>query len=307
MQVHLTYNGVSLPVSTITMRFIVVDPREMDNGAIDFIIESSGSKSVTMHGFQEFTPDLADVVRQFPGLSFAPAIPRASSAIMLASFFRVALMMTDGVPASKADHDAILAYYTGHTGTGGNVNDWLDVAAQWSDGGSCGSGYFANNITMEPMYNLSRLETDPALKKRVQNDVLDAKMWPAFVHTKNPFFSFIYAGTFAGADPGVASDAATQLSGFAAPPNVQHAVDLTNNPKYPHDATCANQVDHSTAVDVADRVVGDFMWQRDPWTLSDPGNPGQTEPGVDYLVAYWMGRKHAFIADDTPNACLVWK
>src|SRR5262249_25421179 len=85
-----------------------------------------------MTGLQEFTPDLADIVHQLPGLSFVPSIPRSSSAMMLASFFRDALDVTNGVDASKADHDAILAYYTGHTGTGGNVTDWLNIAKGWS-------------------------------------------------------------------------------------------------------------------------------------------------------------------------------
>ncbi len=305
--VHLTYNGISLPVNTVTMRFVVLDPREMDNGAVDFIIESTGSKAVTMHGFQEFTPDLADVVRQFPGLGLTPPIVRASSAIMLASFFRVALMVTDGVPASKKDRDAILAYYTSHPGTGGSANDWLALGAQWSSNDGCGNGYYANNITMEPMYNLARLEDDPQRRTVIRDQILNAKMWPAFVHTKNPFFSFIYTNSYPAADPTVAPDALAQLSGFVAPPNVQRAVDLRTNVKYPHDATCADQVDHATAVDVGDRPPGDFMWQRAPWSLYDVGNPGQTFPGVDYLVAYWMGRDQKLIADDTPGACLVWK
>jgi hypothetical protein len=161
---------------------------------------------------------------------------------------------------------------------------------------------------MEPMYNLSRLETDPTRRAVVQGQVLNTQMWPAFVNTKNSFFSFIYAGTYASADATVATSAAAQLAQFPAPPRVQHAVNDTGMAKYSAlDPSCPGEVAHAGAVDVGDRVVGDFLWQREPWSLTDPGNVAQTYPGVDYLVAYWMGRKHGFIADDTPNECLVWK
>ena len=113
---------------------------------------------------------------------------------MLASFFRVGLRVTDGVPRTRSAAADMLAYYTGHTGEGGNVADWLAVAKQWTDGGTCGASYYANNIAMMPMYNLARLEDDPARSSIVENDILGAKMWPTFANTKNSFFSFIYAG-----------------------------------------------------------------------------------------------------------------
>jgi hypothetical protein len=50
--------------------------------------------------------------------------------------------------------------------------------------------------------------------------------------------------------------------------------------------------------------VGDFLWQRQPRGLSDTGDSKQSEPGVDCLVAYWMGRRHDFFGDDTPAVCL---
>jgi hypothetical protein len=61
------------------------------------------------------------------------------------------------------------------------------------------------------------------------------------------------------------------------------------------------------AVDVGDRETGDFLWQRHPWGLVAYGDAKQTEPGVDYLSAYFMGRHHGFIEDDTPTSCLAWQ
>ena len=49
------------------------------------------------------------------------------------------------------------------------------------------------------------------------------------------------------------------------------------------------------------------MWQRTRGGSTTAATPRQTEPGVDFLVAYFMGRNHGFIADDTPGTCLAWQ
>jgi len=227
---------------------------------------------------------------------------------MLASFFAVALHVTDGVPAAAQDHADILAYYTGHTGEGGNVSDWLAVAKEWNDGASCGNGYYANNIAMMPMYDLARLEKDPARSAILENDILGAKMWPAFAKTKNSFFSFLYAANKSGVDPAIVTSAAAQLAQFPVAPRTMRAVDLRTSSKYPtREPSCTDQVGHADAVDVGDRVAADFLWQRHPWGLFDGGDPLATQPGVDFLVAYFLGLRHGFVADDTPGVCLSWQ
>lgn len=308
LPVRVTINGVPV-TATVTARFIVTSPREMKNGAIDLRVNLSNADDSEMYGFQEFYPNLAHLVRQIPGLSWVPDIERASSAIMLASFFHVALRVTEGVAAYAKDRADILAYYTSSGGPGGNAKDWLAVAAKWSGTTSgCAGNYYANNIAMMPMYNLARLEDDPARRALVVNDILGAKMWPAFATTKNPFFSFIYAGTRSGVPADVVSSAAAQLAQFPAPPRTHRPVDLRNDPRYAsRDGSCADHVDHAQAVDVGDRITADFMWQRQPWGLYDPGDPRQTHPGVDYLVAHFLGRAHGFVDDDTPGTCLAWQ
>lgn len=305
--VKLTFNGVPI-TAPVTARFIVVSPREMSNGALDLRLDLAKPNDSEMYGFQEFYPNLAHLVRQLPGLGFVPDIKRSSSAMMLASFFAVALHVTDGVPAAAQDHADILAYYTGRTGEGGNVADWLAIAKEWADGGSCGNGYYANNIAMMPMYDLARLEKDPARSAIVENDILGAKMWPAFAKTKNSFFSFIYAANKSGVDPAVVTSAAAQLAQFPVAPRTMRAVDLRTSPKYPtREPSCTDQVGHADAVDVGDRITADFLWQRHPWGLFDGGNPLATQPGVDFLVAYFLGRHHGFVPDDTPGICLSWQ
>lgn len=305
--VALTYKGIALPVKTITMRFAVMDPALLSSsGAVTVILDPTDGHSAELDGVQEFTPDLGDIAKQI--VSIAPSIPRPSSAIMLASFFRDALLVTSGIASSKSDYDAILAYYTGHSGTGGNISDWLNIIEQWSYSDDCGDSYFSNNITMEPMYNLARLEDDPTRKAAIQGTVLNGLLWPAYVNTKNSFFSFIYASNYSSAAASVPTSAATQLAQFPAPPRIVHAVNDTANPAYSSlDTSCPGEVAHTTSVDVGDRVVDDFLWQREPWSLTSGADLKQTYPGVDYLVAYWMGRHHGFISDDAPNECLVWK
>ncbi len=308
VQVRLTWNGVSSPPADVTMQFVVLATREMSNGVVDLRIDSSDYASSEMLGFQEFMPDLAHVVRQIPLMGWVPGIPRADSAIMLASFFKVGALVTDGVAGWESQHDEMVNFYDANASSGGNINDWLPIMSQWDYANACGEAYYGINISMEPMYNLARLETDAVLGGLIRTNVLQNRLWQDIQNTKNSFFSFIYASNYANAAGNVVPDAAAQLAGFPPPPRIRTAVDWRNDPKYqPHEPGCTDQVAHTTAVDVADRVVDDFIWQRHPWGLYDAGDPAQTFPGVDYLVAYWMGRHHAYLPEDKPNVCAVWR
>jgi hypothetical protein len=304
---RLTLNGT--PASfTVTMRFVVLAPAEMEDGKVVLIVDTNNPEASEMYGFQEFIPDLQDLLKQTPIIGgLVPAIPRASSAIMLASFFRVALLVTTAVPDYATRRAAILDYYLHHSGEGGNVTNWLDVAKSYAETNQCGESYFGHNISMEPMYNLARLEDDPTLRAAVTDQVLGAKMWPLFRATKNSFFSYIYAANVASPEADAVSIANAQLAQLPPPPRVNVPVDLRADPDYlPHQSGCTDQVDHSKSVDVGERPVGDFLWQRHPWGLFDWGDLARTQPGVDYLVAYWMARHHAFLTDDTTGRCLRW-
>lgn len=305
--VRFVVDGITLPASRIHLRYVILDPRQMVGGAITFIIDTSDLENAAMIGFQEFTPNLAHVLRRIPLLGGTPDIPRSSSAIMLASFFRVGMLVTDGVPGLEERHDAYVDYYYHHPDEGGNVEEWLEIARTWSYDSHCGEAYYGNNISMQPMYNWARLEDDPVVGPGVRRDVLEARMWSSFVHTKNCFFSYIYAGTVPGHDPAVLDAAAVQLAQFPSPPRVDWSVDLRTDPRYlPHEDGCDDQVHHGDAVDVGERCAADFIWQSKPWELYCEGNPQVTYPGVDFLVAYWMGRHHGFLADDSPGRCLAW-
>jgi hypothetical protein len=61
------------------------------------------------------------------------------------------------------------------------------------------------------------------------------------------------------------------------------------------------------AIDVADRVPTGFLWERHPWKLEDPGSPNLVFSGVDFLLAYWLGRYQGFIDDDAPQTATRWR
>ncbi len=308
VNIAITYNGTDVPAFPVTMRFTVLAPDEMNNGTVELIVDTNNTEASEMYGFQEFIPNLQDVLKQMPVIGgMVPTIPRSGSGVMLASFFRVGMLVTDGVVGFESEHAAMVDYYQNHSGDGGNVDDWLSIASNWLYNGDCGGSYYANNIVAEPMYNLARLETDPTLSATIRNDILHAQLWAEHQGTKNSFFYFMYAANYPGADSGIAPEGAAQLAGFPPPPRVAVPVNLLTDPQYQnHESGCTDQLDHNEAVDVADRIPADFLWQRHPWGLVSGGDPARTFPGVDYLTAYWFGRHHGYITDDTPTRCLAW-
>ncbi len=306
-KMRFIYNGTPI-VTNVTMRFTVLIPDEFVDGAIQL---TYGGDEGSWRGFQEFIPNLADVTKQIIGPLSPGRIARDGSAIMLTSFFRMALHITEGVPVYAARRQAIEDFFRNNTGRGGNVTDWVDIMKDFSPGGDgsngCGGHYYANNLSMQPLYNWARMETDPMLQDTAL-DLLELKAWPAFKSTKNIFFMFMIQGLARTQDQAAITGAATQLAGFGPPPRVRVPVDLRQNPKYTSlQSGCTDQLVHSQAVDVADRVADEFIWQNNPWELVFGGDPTQVNAGGDYLVAYWLGRRHELMADDRPSVCARWQ
>jgi hypothetical protein len=156
-------------------------------------------------------------------------------------------------------------------------------------------------------YLSASLETNPTYLPRIRDKVLDQTLWAALKGHKNPYFAFLWGSTRLQPSPSDLSAAATQLAQFQPGPRVHAPRDNTANPAYlPHDANCTSEPMCDTtklAVDVADRTIDDFLWQRQPWRLKDDGNPIEVFPGVDYLAAYWAGRRYGFVSDDRAGTC----
>jgi hypothetical protein len=294
----VTVQGVPID-KTLALTNVVLSPSEMTNGRVTITVGSSNE----LYGAREFLPDFADVLTQIVGVS--PPVPRPSSAMMLGAFFSEALAMTDGVAGMTATHQALRAYYDAH------ADAWLDVAAQWSFAANCGSGYYANHIAFIMAYEWAHLEKDATRGARIRDAILDGRMWSALSGQKNPYFAFLWGATRAQppAAPTI-SAANAELAQFPVGPRVHVAVDHSADAAYqPHDSSCTSEpmADTATlAVDVRDRVVEDFLWQRGPWRLLDGGNAAEVYPGVDFVAAYWAARANGFVADDAAGSCARW-
>ena len=283
------------------LQYVVLNPDEFVGGGPAFTVDVSNIDSSSVDGIREFFPDYSVFLKQVPLLGglFSFPVYRAGSTIMLAAILRSGMLVTDGVPAYAAEHAAITAHYNA------NINGWIDIMKGYLfTNTGCWEKYYGLNITMTPMFNLVRLETDPALRASMHNDVLAAKMWPTVKNHKNVWFSYIYgcsapSGT---ATQAVVDDASAQLALFPPAPNAEHAVDNTG--KYTANPACADQT--ATAVDVSDRWADYFCWQKHPFYMTHPGDPQMVWPGVDYLLPYWLGRAQGFLKDDAPGTCLRW-
>jgi hypothetical protein len=246
-----------------------------------------------------FSPNAAELVRQLPGFGSFPDVYQSTEAIQLGAMFNVALQVTEGVPEYAERRRAIAEHYARHADT------WLDIAARWRNTNRCDSGYFGLNIGFMPLYTWTRLETDPARRDQLQRTVLRDALWAEVADHKNVFFAFIYASQAPAEDDTrpVLDAHVAQLARFSTAPNLSRPIDLRG--LYPESASCPGI--SAEAVNVDERPATSFTWERHPWKLQDAGTPNMTYGGVDYLLAYWMGRHHGFIADDAPETCLLWK
>ena len=135
------------------------------------------------------------------------------------------------------------------------------------------------------------------------------KLWNILVRNnapsehKNVFFSYIRASQ-APPDPeaaAIADAASTQLAGFRRPPFRREYRD--NSSTYLEDPACPGN--SLVAIDVKDRIPADFIWQKSPFKLvTKIPSSRYVYPGVDYLVAYWMGRYHGFLEDDSAGSII---
>jgi len=306
--------GVVKGETTIDARFVVVSPREFQDGKVivKYCSVETPECETNFKGFQEFMPDLKPFLKQLsPLLGFLPYIPRSGSAIMLPTIFNIALQVTKDINGYETDYNNIKNFYYNNNDEWENVNSWLDSAEQWTYLNKCGEKYYGINITMEPLYNLLRLETNTAIRERILNNVLIDKIWDEVKSHKNPFFSYIYLSALENTDGAALNTANEQFLGFPSTPKRHFEVNLLDATTYPQYASredgCDAQVEHSTAVDVKDREMSDFIWQRKPWALQSGANPKRIYPGIDFLIVYWMGQYYNFLEEDSNSRCFRYR
>ncbi len=292
--VRVVVDGVPMTVQ-MDLQHVVYTDDETPDGIPRLTIRTSPFEFDSA-GFLQFWPKPSPYLRQIPGLGWLPEIVLNSQAIQLASMILVALHVTEGVPEYADRRAAILQHYEE------NVVEWYNIARDWKNTNDCGDSYHGLNIAFLPAWNWVRLETDPFRRSHLEANVLEAAMWGEVFDHKNVFFAFIYASQMSTLPESVLNFHLDQFMQFPAPPSVAYPVDNTGN--YPENTDCPGL--SSIAIDVRDRVPATFMWERNPWKLSDPGTPNLLYSGVDYLVTYWMARYYGFLEDDSADVCLRW-
>ncbi|WP_296807961.1 hypothetical protein [Thiocapsa sp.] len=285
-RVKVIINGSSNFSTTLELQHAVYTDDETPDGIPILNIRTSPFEAEGS-GMVVFWPNPGEILREIPALGWLPDVLLPSQAIQLAATFRVALQVTAGVPGYEARHAALLAHYEEQ------VETWLDIATGWENTNQCSATYHGLNIAFMPIYNWVRLEDDPMRRARLQRDVLRDALWSAVEDHKNVFFSLIYAAQAAPEDSVEALIDAhlAQLALFPSPPQTAEALDVRW--KYPEDPECPGL--SAIATDVDDRAGATFIWERQPWKLVDPGAPNVAFAGVDYLLAYWLGRQAEFI------------
>jgi hypothetical protein len=294
--VHFVVNGIPL-TKDIELQYTVYTTHETQSGEPTVTLSISPFTQDD-EGMVTFWPNPSVYIRQLPTFSWVPDIKMSSQAIQLAGAFRVALQVTENVPAYAARRQAILDHYEA------NFIDWYHMAETWSNTSSCGESYFGLNIVFMPMFNWVRLEDNPTRKSYLKTDILRDRFWSAVQNHKNVFFAYLFASQ---ANPADTANVLTvhnaQLSQFPPPPYT--AIPVDNTGLYAENPSCPGL--SSVAIDVQHRIPAGFIWERNPWTLTDPGADYLVFPGIDYLISYWMGRYFGFLRDDAPNTCLKWK
>lgn len=188
--------------------------------------------------------------------------------------------------------------------------------------------YYGWNLAHLMYYNLVRLAANPAEAAVIRNNfsIIDRQTHDDV----NAFFetvTYTMTGERSRLDDAVQhlrdwrSWRAKIDAGIATNNSARCGVDLDCVPQDEYDVTVvtpAGEVTHTVAgtsstmraaqpLPVADRRPADFLWQRSPFTgLDGQQSAEHQEPGIDYLVPYWMLRYYTEVAVPAVNPLPVW-
>ena len=167
-----------------------------------------------------------------------------------------------------------------------------------------------DNMAFMNYYHLIRYETDPQLLSMYQFALWNH--WPHEKAERNSFTNFIYGACALGqtrtdqwrtrdlSPPLVCfEDAADTLRRYPLdllewPMSNAHRTDLVRAGDHGHDLESGWSVD-GYVFPVDERQ--ETYWDWDPWELTSGGEGLRLRPGFHYLLAWYLGRFHGFIAD----------
>lgn len=136
--------------------------------------------------------------------------------------------------------------------------------------------------------------------------------WTHMIH--NAYFELVHWSVLDAPDEAMRASIIDDLTRFRDAPNVHYAVFPPEGPldpfsvwmerlqdRFPWIAEIIGNV-NPQALDpypVDEQCSTDFLWQRNMWSISCGGeNLRHVDPGVDYLIAYWMARYYGVIDEN---------
>lgn len=162
-----------------------------------------------------------------------------------------------------------------------------------------GVNHSDNHLAFLAYYNLLRLEKDPELLHEYRKGL--ERSWRVVLDEGNSFFNFVYIGLTANPLCQAWRDAVETLRLF---PEGKRVVEVRNSRRKDiRKAWFSDRHGKPQAkrpLPVYQRPANAFEWKANPYRLDGhPGSRGEAEyAGVDYLLAYWLGRYHGFISGD---------
>lgn len=167
------------------------------------------------------------------------------------------------------------------------VQDGYPGIATWAHLSTLSRGKRVNaNMAYLSLYPLLLIEDDQGIVRQLRKGA--RRMWSRVSEDHNAFFSFIHASVVADGDEGKERGREAILE-F---PEDKVALVLTTR-------TAEQKLTQTTALYKRPRTSS-FFWVSDPrrvaGELVDMGNAELA--GIDYLIAYWLGRYHGFILPD---------
>lgn len=161
-----------------------------------------------------------------------------------------------------------------------------------------GVNHSDNNLAYLGYYPLIRLEDDPGLLDQYRKGVTRA--WRVVRVEGNPLFAFITQAVEA---PGWRDDealarAVDTLARFPFPKRDEIVRNSLRrgicrswfDDRLGHPQACA-------PLPVDERPRSSFEWSSNPYRMDRMGDPRVALAGVDYLLAYWLGRRHGILSD----------
>lgn len=161
-----------------------------------------------------------------------------------------------------------------------------------------GVNHSDNNLAFLGLYPLIRLEQDPDLLGSYRQAL--RRLWGVVRHEGNPFFTFSAHALEAPEwrDEAALAAAVQTLARFPFPKRDDTILASSRRDvcrAWFDDRHGDPQACEPLPID--QRPRSSFEWASNPYRMDRHGDPRTSLAGVDFLVAYWMGRRHGLLTD----------